>query len=154
VSGTAGTNSVTETGGGQDFPTLRGTNNKIGRTKMEEGFFNTCQISAEVGTFPYAVDGGTGWVKSKPPKARFCVPELKGSKLRMDKTQSFTFSDGINLQDVFGISLSATTGYSHAAEIVYRYTAKAWACGTHSYPLRADDAAHGVVADATGHGNR
>jgi hypothetical protein len=30
---------------------------------------STSSVSIEVGTMPYAVGGGTGWVKSKPPKA-------------------------------------------------------------------------------------
>lgn len=152
-SGHDGHTTDTETSGGQDFPTLKGTNNKVGETEMEEGLFNTCEISGEVGTFPYAVDGGTAWAKSKPPKARFCVKELAGSKLHMDRTASFTFDSGVDLQDIFGIYLSASTGYSHSASIKYTYTTKGYACGTHSYPLRASDIAHGVVADSTVHGN-
>jgi hypothetical protein len=152
VSGQDGNTSVTETGGGQDFPEVTGKTSRIGETEMEEGFFETCEISTEYATFPYAVDGGTYYLKSNPPKATHCVHELKGSTLRMKKTESYTFSDGINLGSTFGISLAATTGYSQEAEIKYVYSATAWACGTKSYPLR--DTAHGVVADATIHGNR
>ncbi len=130
-SGHDGHTTDTETSGGQDFPTLKGTNNKVGETEMEEGLFNTCQISGEVGTFPYAVDGGTAWAKSKPPKARFCVHELAGSKLHMDRTASFTFDSGVDLQDIFGIDLSASTGYSHSASIKYTYTTKG-VCLRHS----------------------
>ncbi len=154
VSGKDGNTSVTDTGGGQDFPELTGKTSRIGQTEMEEGFFNTCQISSEVATFPYAVDGGTRYVKSKPPKATHCVHEIKGSTLRMNRTQAFTFSDGINLQDVFGIDLSATTGYTKTASIKYVYSASDWACGTKSDPLRGSGVAHGVVADASVHGNK
>jgi hypothetical protein len=85
---------------------------------------STSSVSIEVGTMPYAVGGGTGWVKSKPPKATHRVPEFAGSTLRMDKTQSYTFSDGFDLKDMFGISLAATTGYSKAAEVKYHYIAQ------------------------------
>jgi len=153
VSGQDGNNTVTSTTGGEDYPMLRGTKSRVGKTEMEEGLFNSCEISGQDATFPYAVDGGTGWIKSKPPKARYCVPQLAGSDIHMEKTQSFTFADGINLEATFGISLSATTGYSKEAAIKYTYTANGYACGTHSYPLRPGDTAHGVVADHTVHGN-
>jgi hypothetical protein len=119
---------------------------------MEDGFFNTCQISTEYGTFPYAVDGGTIYVKSSPPKATHCLPELAKSTLHMCKTESYTFGDGIDLGGTLYIDLAATTGYTHQAEISIHYPAKGCACGTKSYPLR--DVARGVVADATVHGNR
>lgn len=94
--------------------------------------FNTCEISGEIGTMPYAVDGGTKWVNSTPPKATHCVLQIAGSGIHMDKTESFTFSDGINLQVIFGISLAATTGYTTEASIRYNYDARGYACGTHS----------------------
>jgi hypothetical protein len=98
------------------------------------------------------MDGGTGWVKSTPPKATHCVPELKGSKLHMNRTEAYTFFDGINLGSLFGIELAATTGYTKQAQISYVYSANGFACGTKSYPLRST--ARGVVADATKRGNR
>jgi hypothetical protein len=152
VSGQNGQTSVSDTAGGQDFPEVTGKTSRVGETLMEEGFFETCEISTEYATFPYEVDGGTYYVKSAPPKATRCVQELKGSTLRMNKTESYTFSDGITLGSTFGISLAATTGYTHEADIKYVYTAYGWACGTKSYPLR--DTARGVVADATRRGNR
>jgi hypothetical protein len=155
VSGQNGQNgqtSVSDMAGGQDFPEVTGKTSRVGETEMEEGFFETCQVSTEYATFPYAVDGGTYYVKSSPPKATHCVQELRGSTLRMNKTEAYTFSDGITLGSTFGISLAATTGYSHEADIKYAYTAYGWACGTKSHPLR--DTARGVVADATRRGNR
>ncbi len=152
VSGKDGHTSVTETGGGQDFPEVTGKTSVFGETKMEEGFFKTCEISVEVATFPYAVDGGTYYVKTKPPKATHCVQELKGAKLRMNKTESYTFTQGIDLGSTFGINLAATTGYSKQARVTYAYTANGFACGTNGYPLRTT--ARGVVADATNRGNR
>ena len=152
VSGKDGHTSVMETGGGQDFPEVTGKTSVFGETKMEEGFFKTCEISVEVATFPYAVDGGTYYVKTKPPKATHCVQELKGARLRMNKTESYTFTQGIDLGSTFGINLAATTGYSKQAMVIYAYTAKGFACGTNGYPLRTT--ARGVVADATNRGNR
>lgn len=152
VSGHDGNTSVTETGGGQDFPPLSGTTNRVGETQMEEGFFDTCEISTEYGTFPYAVNGGTIYIKRNPPKATACVPELAKSNLHMWKTESYTFGDGIVLGGTFGIDLSATTGYTHQAEVTIHYTKNGYACGTNGKPLRST--ARGVVADATVHGNK
>lgn len=149
-----GMTSVTDTGGSQDFPTVTGKTSRLGQTEMEEGFFVTCQISDEAGTFPYAVDGGTRFVKSIPPKATHCVAELKGAVLNMNRTQSYTFFSGINLQAAFGINLATLTGYTTEAAVKYTYTANGYACGTRNYPLRTDDTAHGVVADARHSGNR
>jgi hypothetical protein len=149
-----GTTSVTNTGGSQDFPEVTGKTSRLGQTEMEEGLFLTCQISDEAGTFPYAVDGGTRYVQSIPPKATKCVHELKGSTIHMTRTQSYTFSSGIDLQATFGISLSTLTGYTTEAAVAYRYTASGYACGTKNYPLRTDDTAHGLVADAKVSGNR
>lgn len=151
MSGQDGNTSVNDTAGGQDFPELTGKTSRVGETKMEEGL-ETCEVSTEYATFPYAVDGGTGWVKSAPPKATHCVPELKGSKLHMDRTEAYTFSDGINLGRLFGIDLAATTGDTKQAQISYVYSANGFACGTKSYPLRST--ARGVVADPASHGNR
>jgi hypothetical protein len=72
-----GPTSVTDTGGSQDFPDVAGKTSRLGQTVMEEGLFATCQISGEAGTFPYAVDGGTRFVKSIPPRATHCVRELR-----------------------------------------------------------------------------
>ncbi len=147
-----GTTKVTETGGSQSFPTLTGKTSRLGQTEMEIGFFNTCQISAEVAEFPYEVNGGTHYVKSTPPKAKHCVLELKGSKLVMNKTQSVTFSDGINLKSVIGLDLSSLTGYTKVASLTYKFTANGFACGTKGAPLTGT--AHGVVADAKKTGNK
>jgi hypothetical protein len=98
------------------------------------------------------VDGGTIYMKSSPPNATHCVPELAKSTLHMYKTESYTYGDGIDLEGTFGIDLAAATGYTHQAEISIHYPAKGWACGTKSYPLR--DVARGVVADASVHGNQ
>jgi hypothetical protein len=98
------------------------------------------------------VDGGTYYVKTTPPKATHCVQELKGARLRMNKTESYTFSQGIDLGSTFGINLATTTGYSKQAMVAYAYSANGFACGTNGYPLRAT--ARGVVADATKRGNQ
>lgn len=131
---------------------MAGKTSRLGQTVMEEGLFATCQISGEAGTFPYAVDGGTRFVKSIPPKATHCVRELKGATINMNRTQSYTFSSGINLEATFGISLSTVTGYTTEAAVKYTYTTTAYACGTRNYPLR--DTAHGLIADAKVSGNR
>jgi hypothetical protein len=151
ATGTAGNTTVTSDAGSQGFPDLKGINSALGQTKMEEGFFQTCQISSEVSTFPYAVDGGDKWIGNSPPQATYCVSELANSKVTVNRTQAFTFSDGLDLQDTYGISLAATTGYSSTASIEYDFPDADYACGTASYPLR--DTAHGVVADASSSGN-
>jgi hypothetical protein len=69
---------------------VTGKTSRVGETKMEEGFFETCQVWTEYATFPYAVDGGTYYVESSPPKATHCVQELKGSTLRMNKAEANT----------------------------------------------------------------
>ncbi len=147
-----GTTKVTLTGGSQSFPEITGKTSRLGQTEMEVGLFNTCQVSAEVATFPFAVNGGTKYVKSAPPKAKFCVAELKNSKLIMNRTQSVTFADGINLKAAIGLNLSTLTGYTKVATIKYVYTADGFACGIKGAPLRKT--AHGVVADAKKSGNK
>lgn len=145
-------NSVTDTVGTQRFPALHGRESKVGQTQVEEGLFETCEISADEATFPYAVNGGDYWLGTKVPKATHCVQELPGGGIDMNKTQSYTFSEGINLGAFgFGIKLSSLTGYSHTASISYNFNVKGYACGVSAKPLRGT--AHGVVADATVHGN-
>ena len=151
ASGNDGTTSVTNTVGGEDYPPVPGTENKIGETQMENGLFNSCEISGDAAVFPYAVNGGTYWAKTKVPKATHCVQQLAKSTLHMNKTEAYTFADGINLGSTFGINLAATTGYSKEADISYHYTKLGFACGTKGKPLR--QTARGVVADATIRGN-
>ena len=150
----ANENSVTNTVGTQNFPWLKNEDSKIGQTQVEEGYFEPCQISAgDYATFPYAVNGGDYWAGTHSPKATHCVQELAGGGFNMNRTQSITFSSGINLSVFgFGISLSSLTGYSHTASIEYDYSRNGFACGQHAKPFRGN--AKGIVADRTGHGNR
>jgi hypothetical protein len=149
----AGNTTVTNTTGTQRFPELTGKTSRVGQTEMEEGIFQTCQISTEIATFPYDVDGGDHWLNQRLPVARYCVPELANGGISKTRTQAWTFGTGINLQATFGISLSTLTGYSTEAAIKYDYSRNGWACGTHAYPLRRYSDARGVVADNTSHGN-
>jgi hypothetical protein len=152
VSGTDGTTSVTDTGGGEDYPEVSGKTSRDGQTEMEEGFFVSCEISTDSATFPYAVDGGARLVKATPQKARHCVPQENGTTIHLSRTRSYTFGDGINLGSTFGIDLSAVSGYSRETEVKYKYGMNAFACGTHNYPLRSN-VSGGVVADYTKRGN-
>ena len=70
----------------------------------------------------------------------------------MNKTEAYAFSGRITLGSTFGVSLAATTGCSKQVEVRYVYTARGFACGTKSYPLR--DTARGVIADTANRGNR
>lgn len=145
-------NSVTNTVGTQKFPVLKNEDSKIGQTQVEEGFFETCEISTDYATFPYAVDGGDYWTGTHAPKATHCVQELAGGGFNMNRTQSITFTTSINLSVFgFGISLSSLTGYSHTASIEYDYSRNGFACGQHAKPFRGN--AKGIVADRTVHGN-
>ncbi len=121
-------------------------------TRMEVRFFEPCEIAVETAVFPYKVNGGDNYIKSAPPKAKFCVKELKGSVLAVKKTVSFTFSDGISLKSDIGVNLSALTGYSKSASISYTYTANGFGCGTKNFPFR--DNVLGIVADAKMSGNK
>jgi hypothetical protein len=149
----ANENSVTNTVGAQRFPVLKNEDSKIGQTQVEEGFFEPCQIApGDYATFPYAVNGGDYWSGTHSPKATHCVQELAGGGFNMNKTQSITFSSGINLSVFgFGISLSSLTGYSHTASIEYDYSRNGFACGQRAKPFRGN--AGGIVADRTVHGN-
>jgi hypothetical protein len=69
----------------------------------------------------------------------------------MNKTQAFTFSGGLDLQETYGISLATTTGYLTTASVENDFPDADYACGTASYPLR--DTAKGVVADSSSSGN-
>lgn len=151
VSGHDGTTSVSNTSGGEDYRPVPGRESKVGDTQMEEGLFNTCQISAEVATFPYQVNGGAWYVKTTVPDATHCVFQQSGSTLHMDRTKATTFGDGITLGGTFGIDLAATTGFSHEAYVKYHYSAKGYACGVKGKPLA--QTARSVVADATVRGN-
>jgi hypothetical protein len=153
ASGTAGNTTFTQTGGGTSFPDLKASTAPGARRrwKMKEGRLRHLRDLDGSRDLPYAVDGGGQWIGNSPPSASYCVPYLSGSEINMNRTQAFTFSDGLDLQDTFGISLATKTGYSSTASIQYDYSQNGDACGTANYPLR--DTAHGVVADATSTGN-
>jgi hypothetical protein len=155
ASGTAGNTIVTQTGGGTSFPDLKASAAPEARRrwKMEDGGGRLRHLRDLDGSrdLPYAVDGGGQWIGNSPPSASYCVQGVSGSEINLNRTQAFTFSDGLDLQDTVGISLAAKTGYSSTASIQYNYSQNGDACGTANYPLR--DTARGVVADATSSGN-
>ncbi len=74
-----------------------------------------------------ATTGGTG-----APTAHFCSYYLRGTVFTKTDSSAFVFSGGFTIP-VIGVSLSAQTGYSVNATVVYNLGLSHYLCGTNDY---------------------
>lgn len=158
VNGEAGTTSVTGGAGSDQFPTASGWTDYTYETEFEEGVFESCELSGDAATFPYAWDGGGQGINVGVPAAHYCVYYSAGNEPSQTSTQAFTFSDGIDLTPTidgynFGLDLSNVTGWSTDVTLTYQYTTDGWMCGVNNYPERGDDTPKNIVAAPTSAGS-
>jgi hypothetical protein len=72
------------------------------------------------------------------------VPQNAGTTFTKDRTKAITWTNGASLAGAIGIDLSARTGYSTDAEVIFTFSRDRRLCGTgdnpggdHTYQLRA-----------------
>jgi hypothetical protein len=156
VSGNTGTNTVTNDSATQGFPNSIGNTSVAAYTQMEVGIFDTCQISADIAAFPYAVNGGATEPAASPPHATYCTYQAGGTGdyVRLHTTQAMTYTEGIDLSVLgFGVNLSSSTGYSTDTTQETDFSQQGYACGVTNYPLRTDPGPAAQVADEHSTGN-
>ncbi len=74
--------------------------------------------------------GGAKTSTAYIPTAKHCAYQQNGTKFTRTTSHAITWSDGADLAKVIGISLSAETGYSSDATVVYSFDANRYLCGT------------------------
>jgi hypothetical protein len=155
-SGNTGSNSVSNETGTQGFPNSTGNVSYYGQTEFEVGVFNTCQVSADVSAFPYAVNGGAKEIKVTPPSATWCDYQQGGpnDKVIIKTTQAITYAEGVGLTALgFGFNLSSSTGYTTSTQSEADYAEQGYSCGVTNYPLRTGPGPSAQVADEHATGN-
>ncbi|MFE2212122.1 DNRLRE domain-containing protein [Streptomyces canus] len=78
--------------------------------------------------------GGAKTSTAYIPTAKHCAYQQNGTKFTRTTSHAITWSDGADLANVIGISLSAETGYSSDATVVYTFNANRYLCGTGGAP--------------------
>ncbi|MCX4853818.1 hypothetical protein [Streptomyces canus] len=78
--------------------------------------------------------GGANTSTAYIPTAKHCAFQINGSKFTRTTSHAITWSDGASLANVIGIDLSAETGYSSDATVVYTFNANRYLCGTGEAP--------------------
>lgn len=78
--------------------------------------------------------GGENVTRAYIPKATHCAKYLNGGKFTRTTSKAITWTDGASLGDAVGINLSAETGYSTDATVVYSFKADRYICGTGGAP--------------------
>jgi hypothetical protein len=153
VSGNNGTTTVVSGSMTQPFPEKPDYTSVIWRSEFEEGTFDSCEISADIASFPYGWNGGAYAETNSPPSATHCVYEPATSDPQVGSTAAMTWSDGISLGSPINVSLSSVTGYTSTTAVTYSYTVNGYFCGTRNYPGRSDPGPTDLVANSTVHGN-
>jgi hypothetical protein len=157
VSGNTGTNAVTNDSATQGFPNSTGNTSVADYTQMEVGVFESCEISADIAAFPYAVNGGASEPAASPPHATYCTYQAGGAGdfVNLHTTKAITYTEGIDLSALgFGVNLSSSTGYSTDTSQENDFSAQGYACGVTNYPLRTTPVGPSAqVADEHSTGN-
>ncbi|MGW3289983.1 DNRLRE domain-containing protein [Streptomyces sp. NPDC001002] len=78
--------------------------------------------------------GGAKTSTAYIPTAKHCAYQQKGTKFTRTTSHAITWSDGADLANVIGISLSTETGYSSDATVAYSFDANRYLCGTGGAP--------------------
>ncbi|MFD4598093.1 DNRLRE domain-containing protein [Streptomyces sp. NPDC058464] len=78
--------------------------------------------------------GGANTSTAYIPTAKHCAYQLNGSKFTRTSSHAITWTDGASLSDAIGLDLSASTGYSSDATVVYTFNANRYICGTGGAP--------------------
>jgi hypothetical protein len=124
-----------------DFASAKGAQNRSYYTQFDwrryrhicnaGGRVRTISVSARAGVW----DGGAGHRESSTIKAGYCVIQEAGSSFIQRSTKASRLSTAVSTSAVLGINLSAQTGYSTTAELVYRMHSKGHpVCGEHGKP--------------------
>lgn len=132
---TAGT--FTETAGSKVlFPHESNETGRRMQTKYTFGVYNVCSI---VHVTPEKFAGGDnephGWIPGTV--ASNCTHYNNGGGLNRTSGTAGTFSAGVDLKKVIGISLSAQSGYTKQVSILYTFPAGGWLCGSNDVPPSA-----------------
>jgi hypothetical protein len=95
--------------------------------------------------------GGAKATTAYIPTAKHCAYQQNGTKFTRTTSHAITWTDGASLADVIGIDLSASTGYSSNATVVYTFNANRYLCGTGGAPGGAHPYNFVATTKSSGH---
>ncbi|MEW1830389.1 DNRLRE domain-containing protein [Streptomyces sp. NPDC088196] len=95
--------------------------------------------------------GGAKATTAYIPTAKHCAYQQNGTKFTRTTSHAITWTDGASVADVIGIDLSASTGYSSNATVVYTFNANRYLCGTGGAPGGAHPYNFVATTKSSGH---
>jgi hypothetical protein len=123
----------------QDMPATTNASKNWWRTYFRYGeYILVCSgIGDQYWTQAYQWDAGDAVTHPRffPRTPGFdCVGELSGSAIKDDRTKAASFAAGFTLGAPIGFTGSAQTGWTHDAQIDYKWHVNGSACGTNNEP--------------------
>ena len=77
---------------------------------------------------------GNYWTVGSPPAADWCAFEAAGLTVEKNTNAAQTWSNGVDLQAVIGLSVQSKTGWWESSKISFFFNPAGHLCGTNAYP--------------------
>ncbi|WP_413354730.1 hypothetical protein [Microbacterium sp. 1P06AB] len=146
----SGTTSISSTAS-VNFPAMSGTGNKLAKTQFRYGNYKT-KCTFVTGGVPFTsvsykvrADmwvGGSSFTSVSAPKATYCVSYNKGASFTKSRDTQVTWTGSV---EIYGVGLSAQTGWSNNGKIAVSFPNKAGkVCGSGNYATQSN--AYQIVA--------